>query len=303
MHKRALLILAGFSLLAGCGGGGGSTSGGVAYNGVTTQAVVTTTNAKALSIDTLTGSQASSAPSSGVAKETAGSGQASLLGDGAALLQSVTAISPAATTAAKAVAITAQNTVYGYSGSYSFTISYDPVSGACSGTMTYTQYKATSTSTTMSGTTTYTGVFNQTSGTFTSLAMTLSGVTVNDGTKSRSLNGSESYSNVGGVESITVSNLITDNVSGRTYWAKDITLTLTGTSLTIAGTYYDPIYGYVVISTVTPLTVTSIDDTTPTAGQLLFTGANNTKARLTFTASSYTVEADTAGNGTYVVVP
>ena len=69
MYKKPLLILAGVLLLAGCGGGGGSSAGGSSgYTGVTTQAAVTTSNAKALSADAYAGSQLSVA-ASGVAKE------------------------------------------------------------------------------------------------------------------------------------------------------------------------------------------------------------------------------------------
>jgi hypothetical protein len=89
----------------------------------------------------------------------------------------------------------------------------------------------------------------------------------------------------------------------------DFTLTLSGSSLTVSGTYFDPVLGYVVLSTITPLTVTTID-ATPTSGQLLFSGNGGTKVRLTFFSigrnsggGNPTVEADTAGNGNYVVIP
>lgn len=303
MYKRMFVVLVGFSLLAGCGGGGGSTTGGVAYTGVTTQATVTTANAKALSIDALTGSQLSSS-AGGAAKETTGNGsQSALLQETAEILkQSVTTIVTQPASSAKSVAITAQNTINGFSGSYTYSVSYDPTSGACSGTMTYIQYKATSTSTAMSGTITYTGTFNQASGAFPLLNMTMSNLTVTSGGISYSLTGNESFSTSGATETETMSLTVTNNASGRTFWERDYTLIFTGSSLTLTGTYYDPIHGYVVISTLTPMAVSSID-ATPTAGQLLFTGSNGTKARLTFTGSGYTVEADTAGNGTYVVVP
>jgi hypothetical protein len=123
------------------------------------------------------------------------------------------------------------------------------------------------------------------------------------------MTGSEAYSNSGTEETVTMSAVVTDNVSGRTYWEKDYNLTFSGDSLTLSGTHYDPVYGYVVFSTITPITVTAID-ATPTSGQLLFSGSNGTKVRLTFFSGgrnsgggSPTVEADTTGDGTYVVIP
>ena len=303
MYKRLFLASAAFSLLVGCGGGGSSTSGTPAYSGITTQATITTSNAKALSSDAYSGSMLSSGIS-GVAKEAGNnSGQSALLQETANILEnSVRTIVATPKATAKVVAATAQNSVNGYSGSFSYSISYDQISGAFTGTITFLQYKETSTSGTLSGSITFSGVIIPATGKFASLTINISNVSGIDGSKSYRLDGVETYSNSGPTETVTMTVVLTDNVSGRTYWIKDFTLTLTGTSLSVAGTYYDPIYGYVVISTITPLTASTIDST-PTSGQLLFTGSNGTKVRLTFTSSGSTVEADTVGNGTYVVVP
>ena len=110
------------------------------------------------------------------------------------------------------------------------------------------------------------------------------------------------YLDQGLSETVTMSMLITNNTTGRTYWLKDYLLNLSGDMLTISGTYYHPTHGYVVMSTITPLTVTGID-ATPTSGELLFAGSNGTKARLTFTSVGYTIEVDAAGSGTFVTLP
>jgi len=306
MYKRLLLIVAGFSLLAGCGGGGGdgsSAGGGTVYNGVTTQATVTTSNAKTLSVDAYAGSQLSAA-ATGVAKQATGSsGQSMLLQQAADILEgSVKTIVGSPDSSAKAVDATAQDTVAGFSGSFSYSITYDQASGAFNGTITFSQYMETSTSPRMAGSITFSGVFNQATGLFTSLTISMNSLTGTKDGKSYSLAGSVSYSTSGVSKSVSMSVVLTDNASSRTYWVKDYALVLTGTTLTVAGTYYDPIHGYVVLSTVTPLTVSTMD-AMPTAGQLLFTGSNGTKARLTFTVSGYIVEVDTTGNGTYVLVP
>jgi hypothetical protein len=306
MYKKILITLAGFSLLAGCGGGGGSSASvSSAYTGVTTQAVVTTSNAKALSADAYSGSQLSAAVS-GVAKEASdGSGQSALLQEAAGILESsvktivVTHTSPAKVAAATA---TAQNTVNGFSGSFTYSISYDLVSGAFNGTISFSQYKDASTSPSVTGSIAFSGVYSQAADTFTSLNISMSSLVGSTGTKSYSLAGSVAFSTSGATKTVIISVVLTDNVSSRTYWVKDLSQTLAGGSLTVTGTYYDPIHGFVLISTITPLTVTTID-ATPTSGQLLFSGRNGTKARLTFTSGGSTVEADTTGNGTYVIIP
>lgn len=313
-----------FLALAGCGGGSGGGTG-TAYTGSTAQATVTTANAKALSADAYSGSQLSSSTVSGVAKEAGdNSGQSPLLQETAAILKNnVATILNTPKYSAKVAAATVQNTVNGFSGSYTYSVNYDQASGAFSGTMSFSQYMETSTSASLTGTMEFSGTMNlpgasnQDAGRlFSVMNISMNNLTCTNGSKSYSLTGSMAYSAGGGVYSasgaattVTMSIVYIDNVSNRTYWVKDFTQTLSGrsltstaSSLTITGTYYDPIHGYVDISTVTPLTVTNFD-ATPTAGQLLFTGSNGTKARLTFTSSGYTVEADTAGNGTFVAVP
>lgn len=303
MCTRLFLILAGLSVLAGCGGGGSSPSPAPVYSGVTAQAVVTESNAKALSADAYSGSQLSSAVS-GIAKEVAvGNGQPALLQSSAAILErSITRIVAVSKSSAKVVAATAQDTIYGDGGgSFTFSINYDQISGAFNGTISFSQFKETATSPTISGPISFSGVYSQVAGTFTSLNISLSNLTGGYGGKSFKLYGSVSYSLSGATKNVIMSVLLTDNVSGNAYWVKDFTLAFDGSLLTVTGTYYDPVQGYVVISTATPLTVTAID-AMPTSGQLIFTGRNGTKARLTFAAGSYTVEAD-LGNGVYVVVP
>jgi hypothetical protein len=307
MLKRGFLVLAGLSLMAGCGGGGGGSSSGgnFGYTGVTTQASVTSSNAKALSVDAYSGTQISSA-TTGVAKEAGDTnGQSALLQQAAGILErsalsSVTASKSTSKAVAASVAVT--DTINGFSGSYSYSITVDPFSGAFSGTVSFSQYKETFISPTISGAMTFSGVYNQSTGAFSGLNISLSNLNGTEGGKSFNMAGTLAYSTVGATNTISMSVVLTDNLSGRTFWLKDFTLVQTGTSLTVTGTYYDPIYGYVTISTVTPVTAATLD-ATPTSGQLLFSGSNGTKARLTFTSGGSTVEVDSAGNGIYVVVP
>ena len=100
-----------------------------------------------------------------------------------------------------------------------------------------------------------------------------------------------------------MSMVLLDSSTGKTYWVKDYTYTMSTTgTLTLSGTYYDPVHGFVTISTATPLAVTSAG-AWPTAGVLLFSGANGSKARLTFNPTGYVVEVDLSGGGSFVPVP
>ena len=74
--------------------------------------------------------------------------------------------------------------------------------------------------------------------------------------------------------------------------------------LVLTGKYFDPDYGYVDITTPTPLKIYYVD-VFPTEGIIILDGANglvggNTKARFTaINDTSYMVEADTTGDGAY----
>lgn len=315
--KNVLLILAGLSMLAGCGGGGNTSTGGTSgFVGVTSQATVTAGNAKALSIDAYTGGQMSSAIS-GVGKESADTGGplANLPGLSSDLENRVRDIvSLSVKSTAKTVAATVSETITGFSGTYSYVVNADQVSGAFNGTMTFNQYKGSSTSPVMSGSMAFSGVMNQATGSFDTMDITLSSLTVTSPVRSYTLIGRMTWGNSGTTASLTMSVVLKDNASGKTYWAKDFSYNLVGSALQLTGTYFDPDHGYVVISTIQQLTVTSMY-AQPTAGQMLFIGSNGTKARLTFVSSKYangdggiigdlyTIEVDASGNGTFVVVP
>jgi hypothetical protein len=72
----------------------------------------------------------------------------------------------------------------------------------------------------------------------------------------------------------------------------------------ISGRYYDPDYGYVEVYTEGPLRIDDGDDW-PSDGVLVVTGdtgiaGGSTMARLTaLSSTTYQVEADTNGDGTY----
>jgi len=297
-------------LLAACGGGGGgggSAPASMSYGGATTQATVTASNAKALSVDAYQGGQAGSTVGMmGVVQDNGGApayvSRPQVLAS--TLESSVKQVLAAGTGGtATAAGVTQQVTIPGPAGgSMSYTISVDPTTYAFSGTVTYSAYKADPNGAAISGTMTFSGVINMATQTFSSLTVSFSSITVTDGGNTFSAGGSVTLTLSGSTETTVVSLVLQNSVTGKTYWVKDYTYTLSAQgTLTVTGTYYDYVYGYVTVSTLTPLTVSS-SGSWPTGGVLLFTGANGGKARLTFTATGYTVEVDT-GNGIYTPVP
>lgn len=296
--------------IAGCGGGDSppvsaatqSNAAGITYTGKTSQAVITASNAKALSSDAYHGVQTVS--SVAAVSKTADDSQPSppRLQELSKTLESgIQAAVTKSIYSAKVAAAMVAETINGASGYYRYTIEVNQTTGAFSGSLVFSQYKSYANSAIISGSVDCYGGYDKSNQIFTSLTITMKGLsgTWNGGIET--ITGTISIDQAGPAKTITISAGFLDAASNCTYCFKDLIFTLTGTSLTVSGTYYDPNYGYVVISTVTPLTSSAFADSAA-SGQLLFTGSNGSKARLTFTGSGDMVEVDTAGNDDFVVV-
>lgn len=304
---RRFLVAALLSLMAGCGGGGGDNgpAAPTGYTGNTAQAQITPSNAKTIALGAYSGGDL--ATSFGMLKttNTASAPNQPMLHEVVQTLQdSMASLPPAQKQAAKVASSTAsvQDTVYGYSGSFSYAFTASD-SGAASGTIVYNAYKSDSYSAVVNGTVSFSATYNQSTGAFSRFSMTFTGLTASAVGESVAMSGTMVMSVSGYTSTATLNMLLTDNMAQRTYGLSNYQMVVTegtnGTSLTLSGTYYDSVNGYVVISTVTPIT-TSYFSYEPDAGVLLFSGSNGTRARLTFTGSGYIVEADT-GTGFVVV--
>jgi hypothetical protein len=301
--RKMVLVLATTLFFGGCGGGGGGTGDvGATYKGSTAPATVTVGNAKALSVDAVQGVQDASSVGvlgKSVAAAPATAPQVQSIAN--VLENCISSVHPKSTVA-KTVTATAQGSQNGYAGSFSYAISVNESTGAFTGTISFNQYQEFPDTATLSGNISFNGVFDQTSGAFPSLNITMANLQGVQGSRAITLSGSMSLSTTGATRSLGISVVLVDNANNLTYWLKDFNLTITGNTLTITGTYYDHVQGYVVISTVTPLTVSTYSSR-PTSGELLFTGNNGTKARLTYTVSGYILEVDASGNNSFVVIP
>lgn len=290
--------------LAGCGGGGsgGGEDLSASYKGSTTQASVTAANAKAVSVDAVQIVQdVTNVGVLGKSVADVPTNPAQMQSIARIIEESIASISSKAVVA-KTVAETVQGTQSGYSGSYSFSANGNESSGAISGSIAFNAYKSDAYAPTISGTITFSAVINTSTAEIVRFTTTFSNVTFVSGSGTNTLNGSISISISGTTETLSISTVRHDSVSNNTYWAKDFNFVVTGNSMTMSGTYYDHVYGYVVVSTLTPLGVSDYSST-PTSGSLLFTGSNGTKARLTYTYSGYILEVDATGNNIFVVVP
>lgn len=292
--------------LSGCGGGGG---GGVSsddistsYKGVTTQATVTPSNAAALSVDAMDNAQGSSDISGVLGKTVSGQGNSISALELTKVVETMIEKSVSGKIVGKSAASLISRTVDGYSGSASVSVSsINPLNGSVSGSVKFYSYRKDTDSPVVSGTVTFDGTVN-TSGSIKSIDMSLQNVTAVSGTEAVTMLGTIAIADDS--DKITINLVETNNATSKTNWMKNIIFTLSGTAMTISGTYYNHTYGWVTISTLTPLTVSNYEDT-PTGGQLLFTGASSTKARLTYGVNfyeGYMLEVDSAGSGIYTII-
>jgi hypothetical protein len=310
----SICVLIGSLMLGACGGGGttaGPSTSAVSFTGNTAQATVTSANARALSVNAyqggMSGTQLSvtgvSSPGGTASAQSSASHSLSL----ATILLNAAkdTLASSAQSSANIAGVTTQQTIAGpYGGTAQYSISVNQATGAFSGTMLFSGYSGEKDSH-VSGTVNFSGAYNFSTQTFASISISFAAISITENGITHTAAGSLSESWSGTTASIAMSLVLKDGQSGKTYWVKDFTITYTQDSppaLTISGTYYDHDYGYVVISTVTPLQVSTMGGT-PTAGVLLFSGKNGSKARLTFNSSGYTVEADIDGSNNYVTVP
>lgn len=294
----AMIVL---GLLAACGGGGGDQPVDKSkYSGVTTRASINTTNAVAFTSDAFAaGSIGSSANVIGVMVENDSSpgGKTTTLPEIAAVVQGGIAQAVAQKAAASSLtAVAASTTVYGaVGGSAAVSMDLNQSTGNFSGSMTFSSYQNATGGPTISGTVHMSGIYNQTSNRYDSITMVCSPLSATTAKGTATIYGTFAFGADSTSETLNMSCTISVN-AGANYWVKDWTYTFSaGTTLNITGVYYHPSYGYVEMTTPTPLKVTSLCGT-PSAGVFQAAGAHCSKARLTFSATGSTVTA-TGGDG------
>jgi hypothetical protein len=135
--------------------------------------------------------------------------------------------------------------------------------------------------------------------TFTNLSLDFPGID-----EAMTLNGTFSANWAASPMLVSMSFVLRDNASMATYWLKDVLVSLAEgagyTDITnMTGRYYEPVYGYVDISIGNTVHINDVDGW-PSSGSFILTGANASKARLTYVnATQFMVDADTDGDGSY----
>lgn len=112
--------------------------------------------------------------------------------------------------------------------------------------------------------------------------------------------GTQNYSKTSGIET-TISNIhrLNKNTNKQSYLKnyKVVTSAANATTFKLSGQVYLQDYGYANLSTLSNITFNSLG--VPTSGQALLAGANNSKLRLTASASSLMTEVDSNGDNVY----
>lgn len=295
-----------FLFLLACGGGGGgsnSSSSSVTYTGITTQATIDSTNAENIATGAYQGGAIGGAISLGAVQQE----QAELpayLNLSLTIEEAIRQMDVSTSTGvADAGAIINQSkTMYGTGGGNAqYTIQVNDVTGDFSGTIAFNGY--TSQATTMTGNFNYSGKVNMSAGTMQQFSLSSDNVSVIEGRKSYTAKMTFSYTFSGTQLAVAMDFVMQDSVTAKTYWVNNFNLTAWDRTsyleFSISGRYYDPDYGYIDLSTPTTFKINTTA-TNPYEGILLVTGNSATKAKLTtLSATTYKVEADTNGDGTY----
>lgn len=309
-----ICVLMGYLVLGACGGGGATVvtpTSTITFNGNTAQASVTSANAKALSVDAyqggMNGTQLSvvgvSSPGGTASPQSSASRPMSLAN--ILLNAAKKTLEPSVQYSANIAGVSVQETVAGpYGGTAQYSISANQLTGEFNGALLFSGYSGEQGSH-VNGNVNFSGTYDFSTKTFSTISISIVAISITENGKSYAAAGSISESLSGATASLAMSFVLKDGQTGKTYWVKDFAITYTQGSpqtLTISGTYYDHDNGYVIISTVTPLQISNLGGE-PTAGVLLFSGRNGSKARLTFNDNGYRVEVDYDGSNNYVTVP
>ena len=309
---RWAMVAAIVGMSAGCSDGGGGASG-VTYSGSTTAAAITSGNAVAIASTAYQGGSSSGSLSLvGVAV-----GPADQSGGGLSPVPAV-AIARALTDAVRAAHLGSTSSspvIVGASvpvsdtlpagncgGTASYSGTADDATGAINATFSFNNW--CNDGVTISGSVTVSGEVDVSGPTpvLVSLTFSFTVLTVSDGTDTFTGTGTISMDFGTTPESLTVAMDFSDG-SGAVYRVSNFVVTVTptagGENVSLSGRFYHPDYGYGDVVTITPFFVAT-DSTFPSSGELVVTGAANSKAQLTaLSATQFQVEVDADGDTAY----
>ena len=299
------IIVTGYGCSSG-GGGGGGVSSGITYKGLTSPAIIDENNAVDIAGSSLIGGEIGS--NLDVLKsvsETSETGKIPRVPDIASCFENV--IHGIESSTQKNVsnlhAIQSESdTVTGScGGSVSISLSADDQTGNFNGALDFNHYCEEGS--TVNGKMSISGNIDVNMGNMNYLEMTFTNINILSGQESISMSGNIDFNLQSSTMLMTMSFVFKDNNLDKTFKYKDFVYEYTTgagfTDVALTGRYYNPDYGYVDISTESPLRIYDTD-IWPSSGIVTATGDAGTKARLTvIDSSSFFVEADTDGDGLY----
>ena len=302
----AIFALGVFSIIASGGGGGGGGSTGITYTGVTTQAVIDEDNAYDIAVESYTGGDiASDLNVFGAVSENTGSVIVPLSFNISTYFQSVIYQIETATgqndTYVGAVQSESDTIAGSCGGNFSYSVSGNDQTGDFNGSLTFNNYCEPGF--TANGHMNLSGNVNLNTDEFNYVEMTFTNIVMASGGESISMSGTIDFNLQSFPMRMSMSFVFKDNNSNQTYKYENFVYEYTEgagfVDMTLSGRFYHHDYGYVTLSTGSPLRIYG-NDLWPSSGSVIATGDLGTKARLRINdSSSFIVEADTDGDGSY----
>jgi hypothetical protein len=310
-YIRLLLSALGILGLFACGGGGGG--GGIAppepnpdlpYTGVTSPAIIDSNNAVELASGAFIGGETGSnfgIISSVTADQSKIVREIKLYEVAQIFSEPIYKIDINSHRRDSLAVQTEQDTIQGdCGGSASYTVQVDDVSGAFTGSMTFNGY--CSENATITGNAGFSGQVDINSGDFLNFNLDINMVSLNSGNQSYIIDGGISVDVSGPSSTASLEMKMKDN-SGEVFWVNNYVLNISEdvdyVDIKATGRFYNPTYGYVDLSTSTPLR-TYNNNKWPSSGELQMVGGEGTKARLIVVNKNfYQIIADTNGDANY----
>ncbi len=309
-------------LLAGCGGGGSGGSSGVAYTGSMSQAVIADNNAEAIAIGAYQAGERSSnlTGSMSASPGAAAAGSPRTVTLVRALTSVANRLAASATSGAATGAAVAPKEIIPFHGSATdplggtmvIDLSADNVTGAFTGSITFENWHPDN-NTVMNGAAYASGQFDTSTWELTNILFTFVSLTMEDAAASVTVGGTVALATSPSSASATIDLVFRDNVTGKTVWIQDYTMTVAngpdtspadGTAdyidVSISGRIYLHDYGYVDIDTPVPLRIDA-DAMNPSSGTLRMTGSAGRSVQLVVIddVTGFDLEADLEPDDVY----
>jgi hypothetical protein len=289
---------------SGGGGDGGSAQSQITYTGLTTQAEITDANAKVLAAGAFEGGRTGSAFSGTGAVET-GTDENTIsfrtLKVTQALKDAILKVDLSFVSGGPFIGATQSESgsVAGpCGGTASYSLQYDDATGVFSGTFTFNSY--CDSGVVITGTTTVSGTINIGLSIFEDIHFDFTNLSDGNSTLKGYIDIDFTVSPI----RVDFDTLLKDNATSKVYWTSNYVMYVTEginyADVNISsGTYYDPDYGYVTVTSPTPFRVYDTD-TWPSSGVMVATGTGNTKVMLTAISSTQCqIDTDLDGDDTY----